>query len=183
MFLNFTLMKAPAEPVWELFILLLVIPVFLCGLWEMLKECEVKRKDAILDIISVSFVIGALCVYGLFFNIKRQKAYDEWYKSYQEEVVYDKIYSFDLNSSVFVIGCDRYSQSTDIRYNFYVEKKDEPGAYELIWLPEGHHIYLKEVEKDFNVTAVKRENSREIEYYINIPKGSFTVPIASIAKD
>jgi hypothetical protein len=84
---------------------------------------------------------------------------------------------------VFVIGCDRYSQSTDIRYNFYVEKKDEPGAYELIWLPEGHHIYLKEVEKDFNVTAVKRENSREIEYYINVPKGSFTVPIASIAKD
>jgi hypothetical protein len=183
MFLNFVLMKAPEEPIWSMVLLLPIIPIVLYGLWTLLQELGGSRKDSIICISIFSTLIAALCFSGLIFNIKRQKAYDEWCRSYQEEIIYDKIYSFDLNSSVFVIGCDYYSQSTDIRYNFYVEKKDEPGTYELVWLPKGHHIYLKEVEKDFNVTAVKRENSREIEYYINVPKGSFTVPIASIAKD
>jgi hypothetical protein len=182
MFLNILTLEPVDAPIWFLTILAGAILIPAGCLAVALNDYFYEEKTTKYSSI-IAFIITACILYAIYIpvalipSINKQKQYDEWYTNYHEEVLYDKIYSFDLSSSVFVVGYGHYSNYKDVSYYFYIEQENEPGTYKLTSIKFDDNVYIREVETNFNVTVFNRENSDKLEYYINVPKGTVTTTL------
>jgi len=182
MILNFLALEPVDKPFWFLVILAGAFLIPVASLWlaagtYSLEENMSRRSGVIIFLITFCFLLAIYIPVLLIPSINKQKKYDEWYTNYHEEVLYDKIYSFDLSSSMFVVGYGRYSEYKDVSYYFYIEQKNEPGTYKLANIKFNDNVYIREVETNFNVVVFNRENSDKLEYYINVPKGTVTTTL------
>ena len=178
---NILTLTPVSEPFWFLVITLgIFLPFIILFLTvafnDITSSYSIKGKIICASIISAIFIPLYLFLF-LIPSFNKQKEYDEWCNNYHEEVLYDKIYSFDLSSSVFVVGYGRYSDYKDVSYYFYIEQENEPGTYKLTSLKFDNNVYIREVETNFNVIVFNRENSDKLEYYINVPKGTVTTTL------
>ncbi len=182
MFFNILTLTPASKPLWPLVITLgILLPFAIISLAasffdDTASSHPIKGTIICASIMSAIFIPLYLFLF-LIPSFNKQKKYDEWHNNYHEEVLYDKIYSFDLSSSVFVVGYGRYSDYKDVSYYFYIEQENEPGTYKLTSLKFNDNVYIREVETNFNVVVFNRENSDKLEYYINVPKGTVTTTL------
>lgn len=101
---------------------------------------------------------------------KNREKYDEWYETKYEEVIYDSIYSLNLQNEVnghFILGCGNVD--TDSYYYFYI--KSVYDTYKLEKL-HSNNVLIKESNETPKILQVKEANSEKVFTIIYVPVGT-----------
>lgn len=100
------------------------------------------------------------------------KAYNEWYETEYEEVVYDHIYSMDFQnetSGKFRLG---YGEIQTKHY-YYFHIKVEQDTYSLAKLENKNgNTFIKETDDYDSIIQRKDKNSDFVYYLIKVPHGT-----------
>lgn len=119
-------------------------------------------------LVSIGFIIFLpFCISK---QSKNRKKYDEWYETKYEEVIYDSIYSLNLQNEVsgyFVLG--HGNVDTDSYYYFYI--KSVYDTYKLEKL-HSNNVLIKESNETPKIVQVKEANSDKVFTIICVPVGT-----------
>ena len=135
------------------------------------RELEYRFEFVGWGIVAL-FVAFMVLIISIPCNIGADNSYNEFYTNEYQEVVYDHIYSMDLNNEVngrFRLG--RGYINTGNYYYFYIKTGEDTYGLRKLKI-EGDNVFIKETDNYGSVIQRKDKDSKFIYYVINVPYGT-----------